>query len=317
MPDGGTGGRRSGGFNLRVRNNVNRDEVPALRYAVAMRRLAELVVSDRLVMTVILINSVALLLVESFPVGTNAARFWHRVDYWCVVYFLVECTLKIIMEGWRAYWSSNWNRFDFILVAVSLPVLVAPAGAGILANVLLLRMGRLFRLFRLLRFIPNLDHLAVGIRRALRASVGVFLALFLANFILAVAATVLFRDADPEHFGTPFRSGYTLFQVFTVEGWNEVPEMVAEGARSRTAEELGVNHQWIAIAAKGFFAFAVVVGGILGLSLANAVFVDEMMMDNTQVLEQKVSELADEIRSLRNELTELKPSGRGGGKAPS
>jgi hypothetical protein len=34
-----------------------------------------------------------------------------------------------------------------------------------------------------LRFIPNLDHLVLGIRRALRASVGVFLGLFLINMI--------------------------------------------------------------------------------------------------------------------------------------
>ena len=38
------------------------------------------------------------------------------------------------------------------------------------------------------------------------------------------------------------------------------------------------------------------IGGILGLSLANAVFVDEMMMDNTEYLERKVDALTEEIR---------------------
>ena len=47
---------------------------------------------------------------------------------------------------------------------------------------------------------------------------------------------------------------------------------------------------------------AVVIGGILGLSLANAVFVGEMMMDNTQLLEDKVDRLTDEVRALREEL---------------
>lgn len=285
------------------RRQMPKLEIDVLGYAVAMRRLAEAVVSDRLVMVVILVNSIALFLVETFPPGSPSGRFWHWVDYVCVVYFLVEAILKISMMGWKEYWRSGWDKFDFILVAVSLPVLVAPIGAGILANVLLLRMGRLFRLFRLLRFIPNLDHLAAGVRRALRASIGVFLALFLANFILAVAATVLFRDADPEHFGTPFRSGYSLFQVFTVEGWNEIPEQVAETAEARADQGLLKNHEWVAVGARAFFAFAVVVGGILGLSLANAVFVDEMMMDNTQVLEQQVADLATEIRQLREELS--------------
>ena len=47
---------------------------------------------------------------------------------------------------------------------------------------------------------------------------------------------------------------------------------------------------------------AVLIGGILGLSLANAVFVDEMMMDNTEVLERKVDTLTDEVRRLRDDL---------------
>lgn len=51
-----------------------------------------------------------------------------------------------------------------------------------------------------------------------------------------------------------------------------------------------------------FFVAAVFIGGILGLSLANAVFVDEMMMDNTDALERKVDALTDEVRALRDEL---------------
>jgi voltage-gated sodium channel len=46
----------------------------------------------------------------------------------------------------------------------------------------------------------------------------------------------------------------------------------------------------------------VLVGGILGLSLANAVFVDEMMADNTESLERKVDDLAAELRRIRERL---------------
>ena len=51
-----------------------------------------------------------------------------------------------------------------------------------------------------------------------------------------------------------------------------------------------------------FFVAAVLIGGILGLSLANAVFVDEMMMDNTEALERKVDALTEELRRLRDDL---------------
>jgi voltage-gated sodium channel len=149
-----------------------------------------------------------------------------------------------------------------------------------------------------LRFIRNLDHLVTGIRRALRASIGVFLALLLINLILAVMATLLFRDLDPEHFGDPISSGYSIFQVFTVEGWNDI----AENLETRAAETKSTNPKLLIAGTRIFFVAAVLIGGILGLSLANAVFVDEMMMDNTEILERKVDSLSEEIRRLREDL---------------
>ena len=262
-----------------------------------MGRLGSWLVSDRLVMAVIVINATALVLHEmSAPAW---AAFWFWVDYACVVYFLIEVVLKVGRDGWAAYWSSGWNRFDFAVVVLSLPALLGPfVDLSAFAFVLVLRLGRLFRLFRVLRFIPNLDHLVTGARRALRASVGVFLARLLVNLILAVMATLLFRELDPEHFGNPVTAGYSIFQVFTVEGWNEI----AEGLVERATSDSAMDPRWVVVTVRLFFAVAVVVGGILGLSLANAVFVDEMMMDNNDVLEAKVDQLTAEIRSLREEV---------------
>jgi voltage-gated sodium channel len=256
-------------------------------------------ISDRTVMAVIVLNATALVLHEMAVRGSPTRALWYWLDYACVVFFLVEALLKIRRVGWRRYWDSGWNRFDFTVVVLSLPALLGPLlDVEEFAIVLILRLGRLFRLFRVLRFIPNLDHLVLGVRRALRASVGVFLALFLINMILAVVATLLFRDVDPENFGNPLVAGYSIFQVFTVEGWNEIAEGLAEKAESSGF----ANAASLVIGARAFFVIAVLVGGLLGLSLANAVFVDEMMMDNTDVLEKKVDVLTEELRALREQL---------------
>jgi voltage-gated sodium channel len=184
-------------------------------------------------------------------------------------------------------------------VVLSLPALLGPfLHVSQFAFVLILRLGRLFRLFRVLRFIPNLDHLVLGVRRALRASIGVFLALLLINLILAVMATLLFRDLDPEHFGNPVVAGYSIFQVFTVEGWNEI----ANGLEERAIIEHPAGARLLVTGTRIFFVVAVLIGGILGLSLANAVFVDEMMMDNTESLERKVDALIEEVGRLRDDL---------------
>jgi voltage-gated sodium channel len=264
-----------------------------------MRQLVDRLVSDRLVMAVIVLNAMALVLHEMALRGSSMRALWFWIDYVCVVFFLIEALIKIRRDGWPLYWANGWNRFDFTVVVVSLPALLGPFfDVSQFAFILILRLGRLFRLFRVLRFIPNLDHLVSGIRRALRASIGVFLALLLINLILAVMGTLLFRDLDPEHFGNPISSGYSIFQVFTVEGWNDI----AESLELRAAETSSANARLLVAGTRIFFVAAVLIGGILGLSLANAVFVDEMMMDNTEILERKVDSLTEEIRRLREDL---------------
>ena len=264
-----------------------------------MRRVVNWLVSDRLVMTVIVLNATALVLHEMAAPETPSANLWFWIDYCCVVFFLLESLIKIQQDGWVGYWDNNWNRFDFTVVVLSLPALLGPfLDVSQFAFVLILRLGRLFRLFRVLRFIPNLDHLVNGVRRALRASIDVFLALILINLILAVMATLLFRDLDPDHFGNPISSGYSIFQVFTVEGWNEIAEGIEERARASGESDPGL----LIAGTRLFFVAAVLIGGILGLSLANAVFVDEMMMDNTEILERKVDALTEELRRLRDDL---------------
>lgn len=251
-----------------------------------------LFISERVVVSVIVLNTLALFML-GFQYGGWHDRIWFAVDYACVIYFVLEAAVKIRVWGWRRYWHDGWSRFDFLIVVASLPVLATPlVDLRDFNVVLLLRVGRLFRLFRLLRFLPDREHMLAGIVRALKASVGVLIAVVLFNFILAMGAMMLFRDHAPDHFASPFQSLYTMFQIFTVEGWYEVPAEIAINSGSDV---------WGA-AARVYFVLAVLIGGILGLSLANAVFVDQMITDNTDELEHKVDTLTAEIRALRQEL---------------
>ncbi len=87
----------------------------------------------------------------------------------------------------------------------------------------------------------------------------------------------------------------------TIEGWYEIPEKLEARA---AASDVVSNPGQFAVMARLLFVMAVFVGGILGLSLANTVFVDEMMVDNTGVLERKVDALSEEVRSLRRQIDE-------------
>jgi voltage-gated sodium channel len=257
---------------------------------------------EPVVIGAILLSTLAMFMLGFAEQDSTSYRVWLAVDIGCVLFFLVEAIGKIALAGWRGYWALRFNRFDLLILCLSLPVLAAPrlSEAVAFVGIPVLRLARLFRLFRLLRFIPERDRLAAGVVRALKASVGVFLAIMLVNFILAMGAQVLFAHKSPEHFGDPARACYSMFRIFTVEGWNDIPEAIA--ANSSAA--------WATVA-RIYFGFSVLIGGILGLSLGNAVFVDQMVADNNDPMQRDVNLLHEEIHMLRDEIralrTELRP----------
>ena len=256
-----------------------------------MRPIFRCMIRDTTVLWVIVINAAALFL-DAFPaVRDGTGRIFWWIDYGCVIYFLLEVILKLSFHGKR-YWRNGWNRFDFMVVVASLPTLAAPfTGMEIFSIVLIFRLARLFRFVRVFRFIPHGPRIWAGVQRALKASVGILVVLLILNLVFALGATFLFGEEAPEHFGDPLISSYTLFKVFTVEGWHEIPDQMARDSDSNS----------LAVLARLYFIIAVFVGGILGLSLVNAIFVDEMTADNTDRLEFMVLALRQELEQFQEE----------------
>ncbi len=250
-------------------------------------------IGEKFVFSIIVLNAVVLFF-DSFPVIHELTKdYLTWIDYGCAIYFAFEITLKIKIHSFRKFWGNNWNRFDFIIVIMSSPVLLSPLiDLRYFSVILVLRLSRLFRLFKLLHFIPNREKLIAGIVRSLKASVGVFLALFFLNFLFAVGATLLFGKTAPEHFGNPLISIYSLFKIFTIEGWYEIPDLLISNKSSIF---------WVFLV-RCYFVISVLVGGILGLSLANAVFVDEMTADNNQRVEEMLVELKEDINNIKTKL---------------
>ena len=265
-----------------------------------LARLLDLLIGERWVMSIIVLNTLAMTVSGFYDEGSRERFVADVVDYACVLFFLVEAGWKIRRLGWHGYRESGWNRFDFIVTVLCLPVLLEPFTNGhhYLTWLPVFRAGRLFRLLRLLRFIPDATGLALGIVRALKASVGVFLALGLINLIFALSAHFIFGDIAPDRFGDPAKALYSLFQVSTIEGWNDFPEKIEQEIAARRLSDV-----WIHLT-RAFFVVAVTVGGVLGFSMANAVFIDEMTLDNNRYLEEKVDALHEEVRELRRFLEE-------------
>jgi voltage-gated sodium channel len=247
-------------------------------------------------MIAILLNAIVIYLMY-FP---SFEHLWYLevLDQLFIVVFVVEALVKLQYLKGKAYFADPWNRFDFFIVVASLPTLamhVFPIPDTSL--LLLLRLFRLVRLVRFIRFVPHLNKILAGLGRAMKASLFVLLALMLLNFLLSIFTCHFYADRAPDFFGDPLVASYSIFQLFTVEGWNEIPAMITKEG----------DHPMVIGATRLYFALVVLIGGIFGMSLANAVFVDEMTMDNTDVIEEKINALQEQVAELKALLENHKP----------
>ena len=260
--------------------------------------LEKLFFSERNIMVAILLNAIILFALY-FPACRNDPVL-EAIDHIFLLFFLMEAVVKIHTLGVRNYFRNAWNRFDFIIVMASVPsVLVTFIEIPDTSLLIILRLFRLIRLIRFFRFVPHLNKIIDGLGRALQASLFVLLALIFLNILLAIFTCHFYADIAPEYFGDPLMSSYSIFQMFTIEGWNEIPAVIAQRVQENGANNHYLGTTFIIGITRFYFVFVVLIGGIFGMSLANAVFVDEMTMDNNQSLENKIDKLQEEIAELK------------------
>src|SRR6056297_1131005 len=188
-----------------------------------------LFLNTRFVVALIIINAI-ILFVEGFSLNESILNGLILVDNLITILFAIEATVKMRHYGIRGYFSDKWNILDFSLVLISIPVPIAylfGVSSFNLSALLALRLLRLFRLFRFMRFVPEIDRLISGAARATRASVVVLCGFALYTFILGVISFYLFSSVNEEFFGNPLVSVYSVFKIFTIEGWFEIPEAIA------------------------------------------------------------------------------------------
>lgn len=257
-----------------------------------------LIVQEPVVLGIISLNGFVLFL-DAFPeIHATAGQYIQWLDTVFLFYFFVEIIIKVRYYGsFKQYLSDRWNTFDFVIVALSTPALFSlffPIGAENAVIITILRLARILRLIRPLRLVPDGAKILKGVIRALHASLGILLILVFLNLILSIVATLLFGGFPEakEFFGNPFYSMYSLLKIFTVEGWYEIPEILAER---------GASDGYI-LGLRLYVAFSVLICGIFGLSIANAVFVDTLVADNSDDLEKKVDIFYKEFKEFRSEM---------------
>lgn len=251
--------------------------------------LRKLFLNDKFILGVILLNSVIIYL----QVTGLSAPIISILDFACTLIFLVEMIIKNKEFGVKAYWKSGWNRLDGILVILSLPSLVEiflPMGLANLSILLVFRLLRVIRFFRVLHFFPHFSQLIKAFKLAMRESYAILLSFFVCIVIFGLLNCSLFKDIAPQYFATPLDSIYSVFRICTVEGWYDIPDTIAASSTP-----------FIGGLVRFYFVALLILGGIVGMSFINSVFVDAMVSDNNDDVKEKLNQIEEKLNLLIKE----------------
>ncbi|OUS38210.1 voltage-gated sodium channel [Rhodobacterales bacterium 56_14_T64] len=257
------------------------------------------------ILGVIIFNAITLGLSTSSTVTDHIGGLLSVIDRAVLAIFVMELALKFYAYGWR-FFASAWNIFDLLVVSVGL----LPDKQGLSA----LRGLRVVRALRLLSVVPQMRSVVQALLDALPGMGAVIVMLSIVYYVFAVMATLMYGAAFNEWFGTLGRSLYSLFQIMTLESWSMGivrPVMLV------------YPMAWIF-----FVPFIVITAfsvlnlfiGLLVNTMQTAVEDDdeaefeklrELVKSETDVVDEHVLELMQEIRALRAELAESRGGANG------
>lgn len=149
--------------------------------------------------------------------GGPLGRALDLSDQVFLAFFVVEIALRFVAFGCRPrrYFASGWNVFDTVVVLLAFVPLM-------LGNTSVLRLFRVLRIARLAKVMPDVAVLLDGLRGVARPALSLVALTGLLCFLYGLVGCYFFEETDPEYFGNIGRAMLTLFELLTLEGWNDI-----------------------------------------------------------------------------------------------
>lgn len=252
--------------------------------------LKKIFLNEKVILTLIIVNTVLIFIQET---GYNSLLLSY-IDITFTLIFSLEMIVKIKALSFETFWNDRWNRMDFIVIALSLPatiIFITGFSISDISILLAIRLLRLLRIFRIYHYFPNFNQITKGFIRALKQSRAILLSFVIVIIITGLLNCCLYKNIVPEYFSTPFDSIYTVFRLFTTEGWYEIPDAIS-AATSPLWGDLS----------RIYFCILLCAGGIIGLSFINSVFVDAMVEDNNDEIKSKLENIEKQLSEIKETL---------------
>jgi voltage-gated sodium channel len=262
---------------------------------VRLKQLIEANWFHQTIVAVILLAGLLAGLETSAAVLARHGSLLRTLDALVLGVFIVELALKLAAQGrqpWR-YFRDGWNIFDFVIVLLC----CLPMDSQFAA---VLRLARGLRLLRLVTALPKLQLLVGALLKSLGAMGYVGLLLSLMFYIYGVAGVHLFRQSDPQHFGSLGAALFSLFRVITLDNWTDIFRIVQPGAPK---------------AAVAYFISFILLGTMIMLNLFIGIVMNSMAETHAEIearnrarheKELGHATLADDLNQLEQQLDALK-----------
>ena len=132
-----------------------------------------------------------------------------------VAVFIIEAALKMTAlapRPVRRYFRNGWNVFDFTIIVLSLlPVTGSFAMAA--------RLGRLLRVLHLISSVRGLRIIVAAIVRSIPSVGYIIILMGILIYVYAVTGYYLFKDLDPDNWGSLGLSSLAILQMVTLDDW--------------------------------------------------------------------------------------------------
>jgi voltage-gated sodium channel len=271
---------------------------PIDRLAAGCLRIAESPRFQTAIIAAILLNALVIGLETYDSIADQYGTLLHTLNDVFLGVFTVEVLIRVVAHGRRPldFFRSGWNVFDFVVVGAA----YVPA---VRESVTLLRLARVLRVARLLSVIPGLRIVILGIGRSLAPIGGMAALTFFVLYMYGILGWILYADHDPDRFGNIGRALLTLFQILTLEGWNDVLDKQMDLS----------SWSWV------YFVSFVLIGTFVVLNVVIAIIVNSMDEVRAMELERERKELVaaalhdgeddrrlhERLEALRSALDEL------------
>ncbi|KAL7824560.1 hypothetical protein SRHO_G00345190 [Serrasalmus rhombeus] len=132
----------------------------------------------------------------------GAPCFYYSHDFFILLMTLLDFVLSLVQSG---------GGFSSRQASTLFRVFKTLKGA---------RVFRALRLLKAIRFFKGLQDILLTCLQSFRSMSSILVLMFLFLFIFAVVFREMFNESDPEHFGSIFRTVFTLFQILTLDDWS-------------------------------------------------------------------------------------------------